>query len=166
MSSLALRYFWLITLRLNANLVLRPFMCISSSQYEIRVTEINDCEHGRTFSSDQIHSGIGQCILFVLLMSHRTTLQWVPQLSWETVTRSAVALLIPGGRLAIPSSSPNASSHHTHAWLRLQSSRGERAALLSSEKNVYRLLCRFSNQPFSLLSCLLDRKGNGMFYLM
>lgn len=62
-------------LRLNANLVLRPFMCISSSQYEIRVTEINDCEHGQTFSSDQIHGGIGQCILFVLLMSHRTTLQ-------------------------------------------------------------------------------------------
>jgi len=36
----------------------------------------------------------------------------------------------------------------------------------STEKNVDHLLCHFSNQPFSLLSCLFDSKGNEMFYLM
>lgn len=36
-------------------------MCINSSQYEMRVTEINDCEHGQTFTSEQIRGGSGQC---------------------------------------------------------------------------------------------------------
>jgi len=56
---------------LNPNLILHPFMCINSSQYETRVTEINDCDHGQTFSSDQIHGGLGQRVLFVLLMFHK-----------------------------------------------------------------------------------------------
>lgn len=122
---MALSCFWLIMLRLNPNLILHPFMCINSSQYEVRVTEINDCEHGQTFTSGQIHAGLGQCVLFVLLMFHKNTLQWVPQLSWKTVPRSAVALLIPGDCLSIPFFSPNASSHNNHAWFSLQCSRDE-----------------------------------------
>lgn len=46
-------------------------MCISSSQYEVRVTEINDCEHGQTFTSDRIHGGLGQRVLFVLLIIYQ-----------------------------------------------------------------------------------------------
>lgn len=106
-------------------------MCINSSQYEIRVAEINDCEHGQTFTSDQIHGGSGQCVLFALLMFHKNTLQWVPQLSWKIVTHSAVALLIPGDCLSTPFSSPNASSHNNHAWLSLQCSRDEWTGLFS-----------------------------------
>lgn len=103
-------------------------MCINSSQCEIRVTEINDCEHGQTFTSDQIHGGLGQCVLSVLLMFHKNTLQWVPQLSRKTVTHS---LLIPGDCLSVPFSSPNASSHNNHAWLSLQCSRDEWTGLFS-----------------------------------
>lgn len=54
----------------------------------MRVTEINDCEHGQTFTSEQIHGGLGQCAD-------------VPHKEWNTAqlktgTCSAVALLILG----------------------------------------------------------------------
>lgn len=48
-------------------------MCSSSSQYEVNVTEVNYCEHGQTFTSDQTHGGLGQCVLFVLLIIHQNT---------------------------------------------------------------------------------------------
>lgn len=117
--------------RLNPNLILHPFMCINSSQYEMRVTEINDCERGQTFTIDHIRGGLGLYVLFVLLMFKKTSQQWVPQLSCKTVTCSAVALLIPGDCLAVPFSSSNASSHNNHAWLGLQCSRDEWTGLFS-----------------------------------
>lgn len=76
----------------------------------MRVTEINDCEHGQTFTSEQIRGGLGQCAD----VPHK---QWNSEYHSSAENRDlfSCGTAHPGDCLSLPFPSPKASSHNNHA---------------------------------------------------